>query len=48
MFRNYPDPWMMLMIDDEGRDNDHNDDDEKDDDVGAAVDLPHIYHMLPC
>jgi hypothetical protein len=33
--------------DDEGRDDDHDDDDE-DHDIGAAVDLPHIYHMLPC
>ena len=39
---------MDDVDDDEGRDDDHNDDDEKDDDVGAAADLPHIYHMLPC
>ena len=38
---------MDDVDDDEGRDDDHNDDDE-DDDIGAAVDLPHIYHMLPC
>ena len=40
---------MDDVDDDEGRDDDHNDDDDdKDDDIGAAVDVPHIYHMLPC
>ena len=39
---------MDDVDDDECRDDDHNDDDDEDDDIGAAVDLPHIYHMLPC
>ena len=38
---------MDDVDDDEGRDDDHDDDDE-DHDIGAAVDLPHIYHMRPC
>ena len=38
---------MDDVDEDEGRDDDHDDDDE-DHDIGAAVDLPHIYHMLPC